>query len=269
MKRATMTNVDSDLSKSGMLPFLPDSCKLQLHKKVESTNTLAKELADSGAAHGLVIIAEEQWAGRGRQGRSFYSPPGHGIYMSLVLKPEKLGFNTAAFITVYTAVVVCEAIEFLCGKSPQIKWINDLFLKGKKFCGILAEAVSDIETGAINRIVVGIGINFTLSKLPKELEAIVGAIYDEGSAPVSRNRLAAEIISRMLASPRSQEEILEQYRRRLFILGKEVLIESAGQAYEAIALDVNEMGHLLIKNMSGELESLSSGEVSVRLRSKD
>ncbi|MCL2420245.1 MAG: biotin--[acetyl-CoA-carboxylase] ligase [Defluviitaleaceae bacterium] len=255
------------LSVAGMLPFLKQGgANIQVHQKVESTNIIARELAVKGAAHGTVIMADEQTAGRGRYGRQFFSPPGHGLYMSFVLDPSQLGVTTPGLITTYTAVVVCEAIEAICGISPKVKWVNDLFLRGRKICGISAEAVMDLESGIMQWIVVGIGINFTLPELPEALQAIVGAVYEGALPPVdiTRNRLAAEVINRLLAPPYSQKDIIERYRQRLFILGMQVRVEGAVEPYEATVLDVDEMGQLLVRNGAGDVVTLSAGEISIR-----
>ena len=231
------------------------TAKIERHQLVNSTNILAREQAINGAEHGTVIIAEEQTAGRGRRGRSFFSPPGHGIYMSLILKPINL-----SLVTVQTAVTVCEAIEEVCKKSPQIKWVNDLFINRKKICGISAEMGQ-----AMDWVVVGIGVNFTLpGNIPDELADIVGAVYENESPTATRDQLITDIIDKMLNTSYRQAEIIEKYRQRLFILGKKIRVEGAAKPYEAIALDVDEMGQLLIEDEFGERKVLSAGEVSVR-----
>lgn len=278
---------DNDiLSFAGMLPFLTVDCNIQVHQKVEgSTNTIAKEIAiadnnhtpkdnrtpkynqtpaDGVATHGTVIIANEQTAGRGRYGRPFFSPSGHGIYMSLVIDPTKVGYDDPTLITIYTAVAVCEAIEHLCKKSPGIKWVNDLFLDGKKICGISAEAVMELENRNLQWIVVGIGINFTLPKLPTELVPVVGAIFDKQPHGIARNRLAAEVLNRMFNPVYSQTELIERYKKRLFILGKKIKVEGTTTPYEATAIDLDESGRLLVQNENNELLTLNAGEISVR-----
>ena len=296
------------LSLAGMVPFLDThlevEAKINVHQRVGSTNTLAKKMAVSDAGHdrlhGTVIIADEQTEGRGRHGRPFLSLPGHGIYMSLILNPKTLGFDTPTLVTSYTAVAVCEAIEALCGKYPKIKWVNDIFLGSddgawqdmKKICGISAEAVMDLESRMIQWVVVGIGINFTLPGLAEmmpELVPIVGAIFEEGPPGITRNQLAAEIINRMLTPKDSPSEMLEKYRRRMFILGKKVRVEQPGaggggdsvpisgtasyggagfavNSYEVTALDIDEIGQLVVQNDAGEITTLSAGEISIRWR---
>jgi len=258
-------NKNSDIiSKVGIMSNLHVDAEIDVHQKVESTNTIAKERAIAGAKHGTVIIAEEQSSGRGRHGRSFFSPAGHGIYMSLVLKPEEIGFDNPALITVYTAVAVCSAIEKVCNKYPQIKWVNDLFVNQKKICGISAEIVMDLESQTMQWIVVGIGINFTLpANLPKELVSIVGAVH-EVPPNTTRNQLVAEVLNKMLAPNYKQQEIISEYRKRLFILGKKIRVEAA-EPYNAVAIDINEQGHLIVEDESGERKLLSAGEISVRV----
>jgi len=229
--------------------------RIERHQLVESTNILAREQAESGASHGTVIIAEGQTAGRGRHGRSFFSPPGHGIYMSLILKP-----SNPSLITVQTAVVVCEAIEHICKKSPQIKWVNDLFLNQKKICGISAEMGQTMDW-----VVVGVGVNFTLpNNVPDELVHIVGAVYEDENPTAARDELITDIIDKMLNTSYSPAEVVEKYRQRLFILGKKIRVEGTTTPYEAIALDVDDMGQLLVEDEFGERKLLSAGEVSVR-----
>lgn len=233
------------------------------YKKTESTNIIANELAEAGARHGTAVIAEEQTAGRGRRGRKFFSPPGGGIYMSLVLESAKLGSFVArspALVTVYTAVAVCEAVEAVCGKSLGIKWVNDLFLGGKKVCGISAEAFLDA-----GRLVVGIGVNLLLPKgLPDELVPIVGAVFgdDENVEEGMRGRLIDEIIARMLGLTYGWDELLHEYKRRVFVIGEVVRVEDA-EPYFAHVLDIGEDGGLIVEKEDGERVVLVAGEISI------
>ena len=263
---------DNDiLSVQGMLPFLLDkekADKIQIYGSLESTNKTAKEMASSGAEHGAIIFADSQTAGKGRYGRKFYSPPGHGIYVSFILHPERLWFDTPTIVTAFAAVSVCEAIESITGKEPRIKWVNDIYLDERKICGILTEAVTDFESGSIQWIAVGIGINFsTPSKdLPEDLRRVAGSIFGHDKPSVTRNRLAAEIINRIVTPKRQydKEEILEKYRKRLMMLGQKVLVNGLLESYEAVAVDIDESGRLIVKRDNGEMLSLSSGEISIR-----
>ena len=231
---------------------------IKVFDSLESTNQTAKEFAKSGAEHGTVIIADSQTAGKGRYGRTFYSPPGHGIYMSMILN------RPLSLATAFAAVSVCEAIEAVSEKRPQIKWVNDVFLDGKKIGGILTEAISGIP-----RIVIGIGINFStpVMEFPEELRQTTGSLFPNGNATTTRNDLAAQMINRIVAPEKQtgEKEILEQYKKRLMMLGKTISVIAPNETYEALAVDIDEAGRLIVKKNTGEWQTLSAGEISVRM----
>jgi len=264
-------SINDILSVQGMLPFLLDkdaAGNITVHSSLESTNKTAKELAITGAENGTIVIADCQTAGKGRYGRSFFSPPGHGIYMSFVLRPlQRHWVGSPTLVTTYAAVSVCEAIEATTDKMPQIKWVNDIFLDGKKICGILTEAVTDIESGKMQWIVVGIGINFITPNagFPEEIKNIAGSIFSEGKPTITRNKLAAEIINRMLVfeSQWGSKPILAEYKKRLMMIGKRVVITGLNETFEATAIDIDDIGRLIVKKDNGEIISLSAGEVSL------
>ena len=235
---------------------------------IESTNQLAKELARKGAEHGTVLLADHQTAGRGRLSRSFSSPAG-GLYMSLILEPGMLPFLGTDFVTPFTGIVVCEAIEEVTGKKPGIKWVNDLLLDGRKICGILAEAVTGPESGRVDRIVVGIGVNLHArpEDFPPEIRDIAASVDPDRKIPGLRNRLAAAILNRMLDSgaSMSRQDILENYKRHLMMLGKAVTVMQGKESFQATAMDLDPDGHLIVKKENGEISSLSSGEIRIRL----
>jgi len=267
---------DNDIiSIQGILPYLSNkdfSEKIFVYDSLESTNKNAKEMAISGAEHGSVIIADNQTAGRGRYDRKFFSPPGHGIYMSLIIHPSRMWFETPTLLTIFAAVSVCEAIESITDKKPQVKWVNDIFLERKKICGILTEAVLDLESGNIQWIVIGIGLNFSTpsTNFPEELQKIAGSVFADENPTTTRNQLIAEIVNRMILPEKrcSEKRIIEKYRQRLMMIGKKVTVSGLGEPYEAIALDIDELGGLVVKKDSGEITSLSAGEISVRENSR-
>ena len=162
----------------------PYPAPVQLYDTLESTNRTAKLLALEGAAHGTLVLAGGQTAGRGRLGRSFASPAGKGVYCSVVLRPPLPAAN-AQTATIGAAVAVCRAVQMLCGLELAIKWVNDLYYKGKKVCGILTEAGTDLESGQLEWLVVGIGLNLTATAedFPPELAAKAGSLYPGGPAP--------------------------------------------------------------------------------------
>lgn len=272
---------DSDvLSAEGIIPYVnvPGMAdRIHVFRSVDSTNLTAKKMALDGAPAGTVVIAEEQTKGRGRMGRSFYSPPEGGIYMTFILKPR---FDPAKSVLITTAasVAVCKAIESVTGISCMIKWVNDIYLDGKKICGILTEAVTDFESGHIDYIVLGIGINYSTDRsvFPKELSGVAGSLFE--SVPedgVTRNRLIAEVINQVLDVNEKLEtrEFVEDYKRHSFVLGKEILvIPTAGLSrggnpsagIPATALDIDEDGGLVVRYRDGSEQTLNSGEISIR-----
>jgi len=262
------------LSVQEMLPFLKVKEVLKnitIYPSLESTNNTAKELATKGADHGTIIMADSQWGGRGRYNRSFYSPAGQGIYISFILRPSKHDLiNNPAFITSYAAVSVCQAIEATTGKDPKIKWVNDIFLDGKKICGILAEANTNLETGSMPWLVLGIGINFTTPDFgfPIEIKETAGALFSKDKPTTTRNHLTATLINGILdfEDTWDRDNIFGQYKERLFILGQRITItQPNGAFFDAVAMDMDNTGRLIVKKDNGELIALSAGEVSLKI----
>ena len=260
------------ISIPGIKPFLSERSqfyanKIQVHKSLESTNKTAKEMAVAGAEHGTIIISDCQTMGRGRYSRNFFSPSGGGLYMSIVLRPEAMHFKNPTSVTAFAAVSVCEAIESISTKVPRIKWVNDIFIDGKKVCGILTEAVTDFESGGLDWIVLGIGINVhtRTEDFPCDLQSIATSIYPDEKMSGVRNRLSAEIINRILGFETlpSETEIFEKYKKRLMVLGKKITVIQNQVEYKATAIDVDSVGHLVVKNESGERITLSSGEIRI------
>ena len=171
--------------------------RLQAFESLDSTNNYLKKLAAEGAAEGTVVIADEQTAGRGRMGRSFASVAGCGIYMSMLLRPADCTPDCAQSLTAVCAVAVCRAIEKVCGRAPGIKWINDLYLRGKKICGILCE--SSVKNGKVDYAVLGIGLNVTtrIEDFPEELRETAGSLLTQTGFTFERGKLIAAIIAEL------------------------------------------------------------------------
>lgn len=194
-----------------------DSALIHIFDTLDSTNKTAKEMAMEGICHGSLIIARSQTIGKGRGTHSFYSPEG-GIYMSVILSPEMLPTLEPDVITAYTGITVSDSIESLTGLSPKIKPINDLFIDGRKVCGILTESGIEFDSGMVQWIVVGIGINFDsdISQFPEDLQSIVGSLFKNGQAPISKNQLIAEIYNHLLDWRQvNKEQILKKFNERL------------------------------------------------------
>lgn len=261
------------ISIPGIKPFLSERSqhyagKIQIYKSLESTNKTAKEAAIAGAEHGTVIISDCQTSGRGRYSRNFFSPSGGGLYMSIIMRPEVLHFENPTSVTAFAAVAVCKAIESISKKAPKIKWVNDVFIDGKKVCGILTEAVTDFESGHLDWIVLGIGINVYIrtEDFPSDLQSLATSIYPDEKVPGIRNKLSAEIINRILGfeTPPNETEIFEKYKKRLMLLREEITVIQDQTEYKATAIDVDPVGHLIVKNENGELITLSSGEIRIQ-----
>lgn len=261
------------LSSEGIKPYLSDLLGLsdgdvKVFATIESTNKTAKELALTGADHGTTVIADCQTMGRGRYSRSFFSPSGDGIYMTVILRPDRLKFTSPAEVTSFAAVCVAEAIEAVSDRNATIKWVNDIYLDGKKTCGILTEAITDFESGELGWIVVGIGVNvYTKTEdFPEEIRSVATSVFPDGVRRGVRNRLCAEILNRVLlgAESLSETEIFEKYRARLNMLGDEITVIKVNDTYRAKALDIDRAGHLIVRRENGEIETLSSGEISIR-----
>ena len=156
--------------------------------EIDSTNRYLKELAATGAPEGTVVIANKQSAGRGRLGRSFFSPEEKGIYMSILLRPE-IELERAVLITSMAAVAVARAVERVSTIPAQIKWVNDIFINRKKVCGILTEAGINTEKGSLDYAVLGIGVNVGSMEFPAELKEIATSVSNECGKEVSKNDL--------------------------------------------------------------------------------
>ena len=257
------------LSAQSIAPFLEEHCrklKIQSFSSLESTNLTAKQLALGGAEEGTVILAEEQTLGRGRLGRSFFSPAGTGIYLSVILRPE-LKASEAVLVTTAAAVAVCRAVKEIAGAEAQIKWVNDIYLNGRKICGILTEALTGFESGFVECVILGIGLNFSQPEggFPPELQKQAGCLFAEKPDGITRSRLAGAILNHVYALCNSVENraFLEEYRRRSLILGREITINRSGKKQSAVACEIDHDGGLLVRYPDSRMETLHSGEVSI------
>lgn len=235
-------------------------------QSVDSTNKYLKALAREGAPHKTVILSEGQTAGHGRFDRVFHSPSHCGIYMSLLLRPN-LRADEGLFITAAAAVAVCRAVETLTNKAPQIKWVNDILLKGKKLCGILTEG-SVGKNGLLKWAVVGIGINAYPPKegFDPEIETIATAVFDD-LIEGGRDRLAAKVLTEFdeILKSFSEREFLKEYKDRSCLLGKEITVLKNDFSLSATALDITDTCKLLVKYQNGQTDLLNSGEISIKL----
>lgn len=240
---------------------------IEVYKTVTSTNDLAKQYALDLKPEGTVIVAREQTAGRGRKGRSFYSPMSTGVYISVLLRPELTAEKTL-YITTAAAVAVAKAIEKISGKEAKIKWVNDIFVDGKKVCGILTEGAIDFETGKMQYAVLGIGVNIKKPEndFPSEIQNIAGSVFDTTDKEVS-SIIVAEILNNFMNYYKNlaNKPFYEEYKKRMFLIGKQLTVYSGKDSYPAVAIDLDEELSLIVKDENGNIKKLNTGEVSIKI----
>lgn len=247
-----------------------DVFTLEMYDVITSTNTVMKERAES-LPEWTVIISGSQTAGRGRIGRSFYSPSDSGIYLSVLLRPA-LPASESTRITTAAAVAACRAIESCTTARPSIKWVNDVFVNGKKVCGILTEGSLNMETGGLDWAVMGIGLDVYEPDggYPEEIREIVGSIAQQREKNL-RNTLAASFLRQFYSICSSLEEadFAEEYKKRSFLIGEDILVLKGDAVLPARAVDIDKECRLLVQYEDGSREALSTGEVSVRPKKRD
>ena len=224
---------------------------------VVSTNTLLKELAKNGADHGTVLIADSQTGGKGRLGRSFYSPEKTGIYMSVLLRRD-FG-NNPTLVTTLASVCVMKAIEKLTGKKTQVKWVNDVLLDGKKVCGILTEG--SFCGKELEYMIVGIGVNVNTCNFPDDIKDIAGSVGAE------KDRLVDEILYAFGEEFEKFHtlEYLDFYRNRCVSVGKNIkIISPEKEPVAAFSQGIDDNAGLIVKYPDGTIDVITSGEVSIR-----
>lgn len=238
--------------------------EIEIHSVIDSTNTRAKALAAQGAPHGTLVCARTQTGGRGRFGRKFHSPDAAGIYMTLLIRP-KLPAEKAVMITSMTAVAVARAIERLADVRVEIKWVNDLYIAGKKVCGILCEAGMDFESGQLEYAVVGIGVNTARAEFPEDIRDIATSVGNVCGKDISKNRLIAEICNCMEEMYGQLEDgaFMAESRARSNVIGRNILVLRGSERYPARAIDIDDQGSLVVETEDG-IQTVRSGEVSVR-----
>ncbi len=258
------------LSQSGIEKYLgknADQFDISVYKTVTSTNTVLKEMAASGAAEGRVIVAAGQTAGKGRMSRRFVSPSGTGLYLSILLRPA-INADEALFITTAAAVAVARTVEEVSGKSAGIKWVNDVFMDGRKICGILTEASFDMESGRLEYAICGIGVNVTEPEggFPEEIRDIAGAVFDEPPTGDVKNRIAAGIIEKFMEYYKClpAHAFFEEYKNRSVTVGERITVLGRGEARKATAIAIDQSCRLVVRYEDGSEEALNSGEVSIR-----
>ena len=235
---------------------------LRVFDEIDSTSSEARRYAACGGSDLALFISDRQSGGRGRMGRSFYSPSGAGVYLSILLPQVEFTPDTL-LLTTAAAVAVRRAALRVTGVDTDIKWVNDLYYRERKVCGILCEMLTEPRT-----IIIGVGVNLYASELPSEISGIAGALLDAPSIGVTREALAAAIVKEILDIRQELTDgaFMEEYRRHSAVLGREISYIQNGVAHTGRAVDINERGHLIVRCDNGEKIALSSGEISVRIK---
>ncbi|MDO5847299.1 MAG: biotin--[acetyl-CoA-carboxylase] ligase [Methanocorpusculum sp.] len=245
--------ITSSISAEKIREYLPDGFfrTIIVKETTESTNDDVKIISRGEAAAGVVVISNGQTRGRGRGGRSFYSPADSGVYLSVLLPVTA---ENLLKITPFAAVCVCKTIESLSNLRPQIKWVNDIFLRGKKVCGILCESLPQQ-----NCAIVGVGINYSTTVYPEDIKGLAGPVF-ETDAP-DKNAFIGKLLS-YLTDTALFDRCIEEYRCRSCVAGKWIQFRESGVLHTAYAKGIDEHGGLVIFE-EGSVRTLFSGEVSV------
>lgn len=248
------------ISEAGVRNYLTTDWTVETHRSLTSTNDRAKVLAEAGADM-TAVIADAQLSGRGRLGRTFFSPAG-GLYLSAVVRPH-VKATECGRITAYAAVAAARGVERESGLRVEIKWVNDLYVRGKKICGILTEGGFGMESGELAYAVIGIGVNIRCDGLPDELSSRATGIENESGRAVDRCRLAAAILDELSCLDAGlPDDFVREYVSRSCVIGRRVTVDGM---YEATAEDIAEDCSLILRKDDGEQVRFSAGEVSLKL----
>lgn len=242
--------------------------RLYWFDSIGSTNDHLRSLARSGAPHGTAVIAGHQTGGHGRRGRSFHSPEGVGVYLSILLRPE-CPPTELMHLTCAAAVAMCGAVEKACGLRPGIKWTNDLVSGKRKLGGILTE-LGFRPDGKVDYAIIGIGINCCQQEadFPEDIRSMAGSLAMASGKAIDRCRVAAAMLDALWEMDRillnRKADILTRYRQDCITLGQEVVLVRGDEKRYGRAVDMDDEGALIVEFASGHREIVNSGEVSVR-----
>lgn len=258
-----LTDKNDVLSKKLIEEGLNDFYSVEVIDVVDSTNSQLKREANQ-LKEGFVLVANEQTAGRGRNGHSFHSPSQNGIYFSIFLKPD-LPIDSSLKITACSSVAIVDAIEKNYGIRPEIKWVNDVLIQGIKICGILCEGSLELDASKLEYIIVGIGINLHSYKMPEDIQSIAGCIEDFSDKKVDRNVFLRDVLNSFYYYYETIEEntFLQKYKAYSCLIGNEINVIEPKQTYIAKVIDINDKANLIIEK-DKKRKVLSSGEIHIR-----
>ena len=257
---------ENNLDKKILEQYLDQKLNIEIFDELDSTNNYLKKLGSKGEKETQLVIAQSQTGGRGRMGRTFYSPNGTGIYFSLFLHP---GFSAekSLFLTVMAAVSVAETVMKYNANDVKIKWVNDIYIDGKKVCGILTEGSINADK-KLDYAIVGIGVNVIAPEngFPDDIKDIATAIFPGNSVENIKEKIVAEVVNKFFKMYNGYDaNYVERYKKYSYLTGKEINIISGENIRPATVLGITDDCHLLVKNEVCEIEEISSGDVSMRL----
>lgn len=265
-----MLSSDTDIvSAESISKYLKYNLDITVLSEIDSTNNYLKKLASDGEKEGKLVVACKQTGGKGRMGRSFYSPDNTGIYFSLLLRP-KYSAEKSLLLTVMAAVAVAETAKEYSKADIKIKWVNDVYADGKKLCGILTEGSVSIENNGLDYAIIGIGVNILEPEggFPDEIKEVATSVFPGKKAPNdAKSRVVGEVINRILNMYYGHDETyIERYRNMSYLDGKEINIINSDSTEPAVAVKIDENCRLIVKTNTGKIKTLSSGDVSVRVK---
>ncbi len=255
------------LSPQSVEPYLEFPLRILTVPEVDSTNNELKKMAEAGEPEGTVLVANRQTGGKGRMGRQFFSPGDSGLYMSVLLRP-KLSAEDALLITTAAAVAVAKAIEALSGKKAGIKWVNDIFVDGKKVCGILTEAAVDFESGGLQYAVLGIGINVCppTGGFPPAVRDVAGAVFKNQIGDI-KSRLCAGVLNHFfeIYQMLAEKRFMQEYQASSIVIGKRVTVVKGESEAQALVKGIDDNANLIVQYDDGSVKTLSSGEIRIKM----
>lgn len=241
--------------------------EIHYYDTIDSTNLEAKRLAEQGAPHGTLVVADCQNQGRGRRGRAWTEQKGTGIAMSLVLRPE-IPVECSSMLTLVTALAVAEGIKDAAKVDVQIKWPNDIILHGKKVCGILTELSAQMDE--LNYVIVGIGINVNIESFPEEVKDVATSLFIEQRMKINRGLLVCKVLKffedyyKEFVETGDLSKVMDEYNELLIHRNKPITIVRQNQKQEVLSLGIDQKGELMVEDASHEVYTVISGEVSIR-----
>ena len=240
---------------------------IYFYDEIGSTNDECKKLAEEGAKHGTLVVAEKQTKGKGRRGRSWESPKGTGIWMTLLLRPDIEPYNSSG-LTLVTAMAINKAVQEITGLDAKIKWPNDIVVNGKKVTGILTEMSAQLEM--INYIVIGIGINVNTEEFSQDIAKMASSLKIESGKTIKRSSIIAlfgkyfEQYYAKYIKTQDMSLLIDEYNKELINVDRQIKVLSKENSYTGIAKGINRHGELIVETENKELKNVVAGEVSVR-----